>query len=97
VSLRPFRLKARFAPAAKEMAALGRMFPSPSLSRPCHRKVLRRLLADGRADALVQSFANGAATDDHNLILWRWDLTLPHKAKVYDPTGKLPKNQLSGR
>jgi RES domain-containing protein len=57
--------------------------------------VVRRLLADGSAGALVPSFANGATADDQNLVLWRWGPDLPHKVAVYDPTGKLPKNQLS--
>jgi RES domain-containing protein len=57
--------------------------------------VVRRLLADGHAGMLVPSFANGVGADDHNLVLWRWGPGLPHKVDVYDPTGKLPKNQLS--
>ena len=57
--------------------------------------VVRRLLADGHAGILVQSFANGATADDQNLVLWRWGRDLPHKVTVYDPTGKLPKNRLA--
>jgi RES domain-containing protein len=57
--------------------------------------VVRRLLADGAAGMLVPSFANGAGGDDYNLVLWRWRPDLPHKVDVYDPTGKLPKNELS--
>jgi RES domain-containing protein len=57
--------------------------------------IVRRLLATGHAGALVPSFAHGATTDDRNLVLWRWGQDLPHKVAVYDPTGKLPKNQLS--
>jgi RES domain-containing protein len=57
--------------------------------------VVRRLLADGYAGILVSSFANGATADDRNLVLWRWGPDLPHKVTVYDPTGKLTKNQLS--
>ncbi len=57
--------------------------------------VVRRLIADGHAGVLVPSFANGATADDQNLVLWRWGPDLPHKVTVYDPTGKLPKNQLS--
>ena len=53
--------------------------------------VVRRLIADGYAGALVPSFANGATVDDRNLVLWRWGPDLPHKVMVYDPTGKLPK------
>ena len=56
--------------------------------------VARRLLAEGHAGILVPSFANGATVDDRNLVLWRWG-DLPHKVTAYDPTGKLPKNQLS--
>jgi RES domain-containing protein len=32
---------------------------------------------------------------DINLVLWRWSLALPHKVAVFDPGGRLPKNQLS--
>ncbi len=57
--------------------------------------VVRRLLAEGYAGILVPSFATGATVDDQNLVLWRWGPDLPHKVTAYDPTGKLPKNQLS--
>lgn len=57
--------------------------------------VVRRLMAEGHAGILVPSFANGATADDQNLVLWRWGPDLPHKVTVYDPTGKLLKNQLS--
>jgi RES domain-containing protein len=57
--------------------------------------VVRNLLAAGYAGMLVPSFANGAAADDRNLVLWRWGPDLPYKVEVYDPTGRLPKNQLS--
>ena len=58
-------------------------------------RVVRRLMAEGHAGILVPSFANGATADDQNLVLWRWGPDLPHKVMVYDPTAKLPKNQLS--
>ena len=57
--------------------------------------VVRRLIAEGYAGILVPSFANGATANDQNLVLWRWGPELPHRVMVYDPTGKLPKNQLS--
>jgi RES domain-containing protein len=57
--------------------------------------IVRRLLAEGCAGALVPSFAAGATVDDQNLVLWRWGPDLPHKVTAYDPAGKLPKNQLS--
>ena len=64
---------------------------------PASWPVVRRLRADGAAGILVPSFANGATGDDQNLVLWRWGPNLPHKFSVYDPTGKLPTNQLSWR
>lgn len=57
--------------------------------------VVRRLIAAGRAGILLPSFAHGATNDDRNLVLWRWGPDLPHKVTIYDPTGKLPRNQLS--
>jgi len=62
---------------------------------PASWTVVRHLLDEGFAGALVPSFANSATAEDHNLVLWRWGPDLPHKVTVYDPTGKLPKNQLS--
>ena len=56
--------------------------------------LVRRLIADGHAGALVPSFANGATAVDQNLVLWRWGPDLPHKVTVYDPTGKMSKTQL---
>src|SRR3546814_5784658 len=44
---------------------------------------------------LVPSFAPGAPASHHNLVLWRWGPDLPHKVTVYDPGGRLPKNQTS--
>ena len=47
------------------------------------------------AGILVPSFANGAREDMHNLVLWKWGPNPPHLVKAYDPSGRLPKNQLS--
>jgi RES domain-containing protein len=47
------------------------------------------------AGILVPSFANGARADMHNLVLWTWGPELPHRVTAYDPSGRLPKNQLS--
>ena len=63
--------------------------------QPASWRAVARLLADGYAGILVPSYAYGATADDQNLVLWRWGPDLPHKVMVYDPTGKLPKNQLS--
>jgi RES domain-containing protein len=64
---------------------------------PASWLVVRRLLAEGHVGVLVPSFANGATADDQNLVLWRWGPDLPHKVMAYDPTGRLPKDQLSWR
>ncbi len=64
---------------------------------PATWPIVRRLLATGHAGILVPSFAHGATPNDHNLVLWRWGPNLPHKVTVYDPSGKLPRNQLSWR
>lgn len=58
-------------------------------------RIARKLMADGHAGTLVPSFAPGAADDDHNLVLWKWGARPPHKVTVFDPSGRLPKNQLS--
>lgn len=55
----------------------------------------RRLIAAGHAGVLVPSFAPGATEADLNLVLWDWSDRLPHRISVYDPSGRLPKNQLS--
>jgi RES domain-containing protein len=59
--------------------------------------VARRLIAAGCAGILVPSFAPGATEDDSNLVLWTWGADAPHTVTVDDPSGRLPKNQLSWR
>lgn len=63
--------------------------------RPPSWAIYDRLVAEGAAGILVPSFAPGADSDDHNLVLWNWSEQAPHKVTVVDPTGRLPKNQLS--
>ena len=70
-----------------ELAAKGREPPSWTIAR--------KLIGAGHAGALVPSFVNRATADDQNLVLWKWGKDLPHRVAVYDPSGKLPKNQLS--
>jgi RES domain-containing protein len=57
--------------------------------------IARRLHGRGKAGILVPSFAPGATTDDHNLVLWRWNDHPPYRVQVFDPSGRLPKDQLS--
>lgn len=63
--------------------------------RPGSWAVYDRLAAAGLAGILVPSFAPGASGDDHNLVLWDWSPHPPHGVTVFDPSGRLPKNQLS--
>lgn len=58
-------------------------------------RLARRLIKKGFSGILVPSFVNNAAADDYNLVLWRWGKDLPHKVEVFDPTNRLPKNQIS--
>jgi RES domain-containing protein len=55
----------------------------------------RRLITEGYAGILVPSFAPGATEADHNLVLWDWSDHPPHRIAVFDPSGRLPRNQLS--
>lgn len=58
-------------------------------------RIARQLAAQGRAGVVVPSFAPGATDGDDNLVLWKWGRRLPHRVNVFDPSGRLPKNQLS--
>ena len=55
----------------------------------------RRLIGRGGAGVLVPSYAPGAAPSAANLVLWTWTDALPHRCTVHDPSGRLPKDQLS--
>jgi RES domain-containing protein len=57
--------------------------------------LVRRLTREGFAGVLVPSFVVRARPTDQNLVLWDWGPVLPHMVAVFDPTGRLPKNQLS--
>jgi RES domain-containing protein len=52
-------------------------------------------LSSAYAGILVPSFAHRAKPSIRNLVLWQWAAELPHKVEVIDPTGRLPKNQMS--
>jgi RES domain-containing protein len=57
--------------------------------------IATRLIAQGVAGILVPSSANRAPESASNLVLWDWGPNLPHRVTVSDPSGKLPRNQLS--
>ena len=62
---------------------------------PASWTVARRLVARGIAGILVPSFTPGATSQDENLVLWNWGSSAPYKVEVFDPSGRLPRNQLS--
>ena len=63
--------------------------------RPPSWAIYDRLSAARAAGILVPSFAPGAEASDQNLVLWKWGFDLPHSVRVFDPSGRLPRNQLS--
>jgi RES domain-containing protein len=63
--------------------------------QPPSWNVARQMMATGHAGMLVPSFAPGASDEDENLVLWSWSAHTPHQVNVHDPSGRLPKNQLS--
>jgi RES domain-containing protein len=65
--------------------------------RPPSWAIYEQLFERSVAGILVPSFAPGAVEADQNLVLWRWGEDLPHSVKVNDPSGRLPRNQLSWR
>jgi RES domain-containing protein len=87
---------------ATELARLGQadlacawMLDVSAGREPATWRVARRLRDEGAAGTIVPSFANGALATEHNLVLWSWGADRPHKVTVHDPSGRLPKNQLS--
>jgi RES domain-containing protein len=57
--------------------------------------VVDKLKLQGFAGMIAPSFAVGANVDDKNLILWDWGASLPTQVTVFDPSGRLPKDQSS--
>ena len=73
----------------------GWLLSAQSGETPSSWEVAKRLIASDVAGVIVPSFAPGAATDDRNLVLWRWGPDLPCRVSVHDPSNRLPKNALS--
>ncbi|TIU27092.1 MAG: hypothetical protein E5W38_26240, partial [Mesorhizobium sp.] len=63
--------------------------------RPPSWTIYDGLVGEGAAGILVPSFAPGADAADQNLVLWTWAEDLQHRVSVIDPSGRLPRNQLS--
>jgi RES domain-containing protein len=60
-------------------------------------QVADRLRKDGAAGIVVQSFAANAGAGAKNLVLWQWGPALPHKVTIFDPEGRLPRDDSSWR
>jgi len=56
--------------------------------------MMKRLVSEGVAGIVVQSFALGRRPADINVVFWHWGETLPHQVKVIDDEGRLPKYQV---
>jgi RES domain-containing protein len=82
--------------AAQDMAIGWFSFLAEGREPPSWR-LARRLMKEGAAGALVPSYATGATAQDRNLVLWDWGAQRPHKIAVFDPSGRLPRDQLSWR
>ena len=65
--------------------------------RPRSWILAERLRRTGAAGILVPSFARRARPEMRNLVLWTWGRDPPHRVTVHDPSGRLPKDQLSWR
>ena len=81
--------RADLACAWKLLAETGQPVPSWTLTE--------RLRAADFAGIIVPSFAVGAAAGARNLVLWRWSDDIPHKVTVFDPEGRLPRDDSSWR
>jgi len=57
----------------------------------------RRLIEDGVASIRVRSFAPGAEAHHLNLVFWQWQETPPHRVRVIDDDGRLPRDDRSWR
>ena len=84
----------RSAGVAEDMACA--WFAEAAAGRdPPSWRLARKLIAGGAAGLVAPSYAAAAGPGDANLVLWRWGGRLPHKVAVHDPSGRLPKSQLS--
>ena len=90
--------------AARQAAgvALGAMaapwFADACLGRePASWALAKRLQKAGGAGLLAPSFAQAATPRDFTLALWLWSGRPPHQVRVFDPGGRLPKDQASWR
>jgi RES domain-containing protein len=75
--------------AWEAIAARGQMPPSWNLAES--------LMAVGCSGIIVPSYAFGASKRDINVVFWMWSRNKPHKVRVIDDDGRLPKDDSSWR
>lgn len=63
--------------------------------KPPSWALAERLIETGCAGILVRSFAPGSGVDDVNAVFWRWSDRPPHRVRVIDDFGRLPKDDRS--
>jgi RES domain-containing protein len=85
----------RAAGVGEEEIACAWFAEAASRREPASWRLARRLIAGGAAGLIAPSFVHGAEAGDVNLVLWDWSERPPHKVAVFDPSGRLPKSQLS--
>ena len=56
---------------------------------PASQALADRLIAAGYVGMLVQSFAAGTGSDDHNLVAWTWSHDRPARIILVDDEGRL--------
>jgi RES domain-containing protein len=96
VDLRTGEARAASGVSTEDIAAGWFSFLAEGREPPSWR-VVRRLIAEKAAGILVPSYAPRATSADQNLVLWKWSDRPPHQIAVFDPNGRLPKDQLSWR
>jgi len=55
----------------------------------------RRLIAGGIAAIIVPSFAPGALAADRNVVFYHWSDEWPHRVRLIDDEGRLPRDDRS--
>jgi RES domain-containing protein len=92
--LRTDQLRTGHGVSFDDLACAWKLLSDQGKESPSWRLALK-LRKEGFVGVLVPSFANRATPDDANLVLWHWTGKLPYRVTVDDPSGRLPKNQLS--
>ena len=86
------RTRAAHAVAEADLAAPWQDLATRGLT-PSGWTLADRLRAAGAAGIVVPSFASGATAQDINAVFWTWAPDGPHRVRVIDDFGRLPRDQ----